>query len=670
MRAWSRALYDAGYVGLTWPKEYGGGGAPYTHQAIFLEEMARAEAPPHIGVIGLGMAGPTIIAHGTEEQKARYLAPILSAEEIWCQGFSEPGAGSDLAGVRTSARLDGGHFVVDGQKVWSSFAHIADWCILLTRTDPELEPPRRAHVPHRRHARAGRRGAAAAADHGRGGVQRDLLHGRAGAGGERPRRGRRGLAGRDDDAPARARDARLRAAGGLEVQIRKLVALARDRGADPLQRDRIAREWIELQALRFTNYRSLSAAHEDRDPGPRGIDREARLVGGEPARHEARARAARPGRAARRRQRALRRLLAVPAAPQPRQHHRGGHLGDPPQHRRRARARPPQVAMAWTSRSHPSRRSFASRRASSSPRTPSRPGASSPSSAGRASRSPRSTAAPGSRFLEEAVLFEELGRALYHGPYFSTIALTLPALPDELQAEVAAGEASWTLALGPLVPDLDTAERVAIVGGDGIYELEGGEREILETRTSRGRSASCAAGARPQARGLHGARRGSPARARRARARGVRRRAARARARDRVRGRARAVREARSASTRRSRTRSRTRTHVSSWRARSRSGRPGAWRRTTSRRRSPPQPRRRTRPRRRSFVCETAIQAHGGIGFTWEHVLHRLYKRALWIESFLASGTRLRAEVAAALLEGTTMRGPHPSDPVSVTQGG
>jgi alkylation response protein AidB-like acyl-CoA dehydrogenase len=117
LRAWSRALYDAGYAGLTWPKEYGGGGAPYTFQAIFLEEMARAEAPPHIGVIGLGMAGPTIMAHGTEEQKARHLAPILSAEEIWCQGFSEPGAGSDLAGVRTSARLEDGGFVVDGQKV-------------------------------------------------------------------------------------------------------------------------------------------------------------------------------------------------------------------------------------------------------------------------------------------------------------------------------------------------------------------------------------------------------------------------------------------------------------------------------------------------------------------------------------------------------------------------
>src|ERR687887_2197668 len=85
-REWSRRLYEAGYAGLTWPKEYGGGGAPYSFQAILLEEMAAAEAPQHIGVIGLGMAGPTIIAHGTEEQKSRYLANILSADEIWCQG--------------------------------------------------------------------------------------------------------------------------------------------------------------------------------------------------------------------------------------------------------------------------------------------------------------------------------------------------------------------------------------------------------------------------------------------------------------------------------------------------------------------------------------------------------------------------------------------------------
>ncbi len=138
-REWSRKLYEAGYVGLTWPREYGGGGAPYSHQAIVLEELARADAPQHLGVIGLGMAGPTIMAHGTEEQKARYLPKILSAEEIWCQGFSEPGAGSDLASVRTLAELDGDRFRVSGQKVWSSFAHLADWCILLARSDPESQ---------------------------------------------------------------------------------------------------------------------------------------------------------------------------------------------------------------------------------------------------------------------------------------------------------------------------------------------------------------------------------------------------------------------------------------------------------------------------------------------------------------------------------------------------
>src|SRR6266576_164758 len=101
-REWSHKLGEAGYAGLTWPREFGGSGAPYSHQAIFLEELARAEAPSHLGVIGLGMAGPTIIAWGTEEQKGRYLAKILSADEIWCQGFSEPDAGSDLAASRTS----------------------------------------------------------------------------------------------------------------------------------------------------------------------------------------------------------------------------------------------------------------------------------------------------------------------------------------------------------------------------------------------------------------------------------------------------------------------------------------------------------------------------------------------------------------------------------------
>ena len=138
-REWSRKLYEGGYAGLTWPKEYGGAGAPYSFQAIFYEEMARAQAPAHVGVIGLGMAGPTIMAHGTDEQKQAHLSKILSAEEIWCQGFSEPDAGSDLAAARTRAERRGDAYVVNGQKVWSSFAHIADFCILVTHSDPDAQ---------------------------------------------------------------------------------------------------------------------------------------------------------------------------------------------------------------------------------------------------------------------------------------------------------------------------------------------------------------------------------------------------------------------------------------------------------------------------------------------------------------------------------------------------
>ena len=272
-REWSRKLGEAGYAGLTWPREYGGAGAPYSHQAIFLEEMTRSEAPQHIGVIGLGMAGPTIIAHGTDEQKSRYLSKILTAEEIWCQGFSEPGAGSDLAALRTSAVLDasGDHFVVNGQKVWSSYAHLADWCILVVRTDPdapkhqgltyllvdmrlpgvEVRPLRQITgeaefneifftdvLVSREHMLG---------DVGQGWqvAMTTLLH----------ERGTLGFA--------------LTAA--LEVAMRKLTALVRERAPDdPVVRDRLAREWIGLQGLKYTNYRALTKLMQTGVPGPEG----------------------------------------------------------------------------------------------------------------------------------------------------------------------------------------------------------------------------------------------------------------------------------------------------------------------------------------------------------------------------------------------------------------
>jgi alkylation response protein AidB-like acyl-CoA dehydrogenase len=138
LRAWQRKLYDAGWAGISWPKDFGGRGAPVMEQVIFIEEMARAEAPPMANVIALGLIGPTIIAFGTPEQKKRFLAKMLSAEEIWCQGFSEPNAGSDLAALSTTGVLDGDHFVVNGQKCWTSYAWAADWCELIVRTDPTV----------------------------------------------------------------------------------------------------------------------------------------------------------------------------------------------------------------------------------------------------------------------------------------------------------------------------------------------------------------------------------------------------------------------------------------------------------------------------------------------------------------------------------------------------
>jgi alkylation response protein AidB-like acyl-CoA dehydrogenase len=135
LRAWQRKLYDGGWAGISWPKEFGGRGASLIEQAVFQEELARANAPQLVGTIGLSLVGPTIIALGTEEQKARYLPKILSGEEIWCQGFSEPNAGSDLAALGTKAARDGEDFVVNGQKIWTSFAQMADWCLLLVRTD-------------------------------------------------------------------------------------------------------------------------------------------------------------------------------------------------------------------------------------------------------------------------------------------------------------------------------------------------------------------------------------------------------------------------------------------------------------------------------------------------------------------------------------------------------
>jgi alkylation response protein AidB-like acyl-CoA dehydrogenase len=275
----------------------------------------------------------------------------------------------------------------------------------------------------------------------------------------------------------------------------------------------------------------------------------------------------------------------------------------------------------------------------------------------------------GLSFIEEAVLFEELGRALYHGPYFGTIGLALPALPSEERAAVAAGETSWTLAFGPLVPDLDSAERVAIIGGDGIYELDGGERELLAT-TDGSRPLGVVRGGEPGQRLADTSVLAEiEARSQTAlalEACGVARLALEdaieyASGREQF-GKKIGVYQAVSHPLADAYTSLELSRSLSLW---------AAWCVATR----DPQARI-AAASAKSYagesavaVCETAIQALGGIGFTWEHRLHRLYKRALGIESFGASGTRLRAEIAAALIEQDTASSESPS-PVTVTQGG
>src|ERR1700723_2903143 len=138
LRAWQRKLHDGRWAAVSWPKEYEGRSATLMQQALFWEEMARVDAPPMVNALGLGLIGPTIIACGTETQKKRYIPKILSAEEIWCQGFSEPNAGSDLAGLQTEARLEGDHYIVNGQKVWTSYGSFGAWCELVVRTDASV----------------------------------------------------------------------------------------------------------------------------------------------------------------------------------------------------------------------------------------------------------------------------------------------------------------------------------------------------------------------------------------------------------------------------------------------------------------------------------------------------------------------------------------------------
>jgi alkylation response protein AidB-like acyl-CoA dehydrogenase len=137
-KKWHKKLYEGGWVGLNWPKEYGGRGATFIEQVIFQQELGRLGLPMGINVLGIIMTGPALMQWGSEDQKRRYLKPILAADEIWCEGMSEPGAGSDLAAIDTRAQLEGDYFIVNGQKVWTTHAHRSDFCQLFVRTDTNV----------------------------------------------------------------------------------------------------------------------------------------------------------------------------------------------------------------------------------------------------------------------------------------------------------------------------------------------------------------------------------------------------------------------------------------------------------------------------------------------------------------------------------------------------
>ena len=272
LKRWQRTLFEGGWAGISWPKQYGGRGATLMQQAIFQEELALAGAPQLIGVIGLSLVGPTIIAMGTDEQKSRHLSKILSGEEIWCQGFSEPNAGSDLASLGTRALRDGDDFIVNGQKIWTSFAHIADWCLLLVRTD--FEAPKHKGIT-----------CLLADMHAPGVTVRPLrmMSGDAGFNEvffDNVRISPSQVLGKVNEgwttAIAALMNERANLGTGVQVLFRRnlnaLIARARsmNRGADPIVRQKLAQAYLELEILRLNTNRALTSLSKSGVPGPEG----------------------------------------------------------------------------------------------------------------------------------------------------------------------------------------------------------------------------------------------------------------------------------------------------------------------------------------------------------------------------------------------------------------
>jgi alkylation response protein AidB-like acyl-CoA dehydrogenase len=276
-RQWQRTLNDHGLLGLSWPKEYGGHGASQAQLAIFNEEMARIRAPGPLNGLGLIMAGPVLMVHGTEEQKKRFLPKILSCEEVWCQLFSEPNSGSDLASLRTRGELVGDEFIVNGQKIWTTMAQISDWGMLLVRSDTTA--PKHRGISY-----------LLVDMHSPGITVRPLRQITGGAEFnevffENVRVPRANLVGGLHEgwrvASTTLSNERGTSALGVIVNFQNLFEALVDltrrtkrpggaAAADPLIRQRLAQFYVDLQELRYTAYRSLTKVLRGETPGPEG----------------------------------------------------------------------------------------------------------------------------------------------------------------------------------------------------------------------------------------------------------------------------------------------------------------------------------------------------------------------------------------------------------------
>lgn len=277
LKAWQRKVHDGGWTGISWPKEYGGRGASLVERMIFDQEMAAAKAPNLLNVLGLEIVGPTMIVHGTEEQKQAHLAQILSGDEIWSQGYSEPNSGSDLASLKTRAVDHGDYFLVTGQKVWTSLAFYADWCLLLVRTDPEapkhqglscllvdMKSPGITIQPLRtltgdsefnevffEDVRVPKANLLGEKNQGWRVIVTSLMF------------ERQGLSFYFTFSQKRAYD-------DLEQTARKLQKMGQAVTLDPHARQKIAQAYIECELLKLNNYRALTRLLRGNPPGPEG----------------------------------------------------------------------------------------------------------------------------------------------------------------------------------------------------------------------------------------------------------------------------------------------------------------------------------------------------------------------------------------------------------------